>query len=359
MTDTQNNSEAQAKALMPGEDVFFRGDYNHVSAKSHALFLAWVEAFHPVLESHDVMEVESEFTFPLLNPETEAPSKTFVEAGKIDGVLRDRRSGTFKVLEHKTTSDSVEPDSNYWPRLAMDSQISKYILSLNSRGLDVSTVIYDVIRKPAQRPKGIALLDDDGVKIVLDRAGNRVRTKDGKKFRESGDTEQGFVLQTRLETPEEFHCRVLSELRSDIGGYCSQREIPRSESDLLEYMRDAWALSQQILYFRRVNLWPRNPSACTAFGTCEFFDLCAGRASVDGIRFDRKPKRHAELSIEEGAKDLLTNSRLNALRKCSRYHFLSYEEPTERVGEDDEALRIGSLFHAGCEAYLKTFIKQL
>ena len=354
MTDTTSSAIAQTKYA--GEEVFHRGEYNHTAAKAHALFVAWVNAFTPILETHDVLEVESEFTFPLLNPETEAPSKTFVEAGKIDGILRDRRSGILKVLEHKTTADSVDADSNYWPRLAMDSQISKYILSLQSRGIDASTVLYDVIRKPAQRPKGIPILDDDGVKIVLDANGTRVRTKDGKKFRESGDAEQGFVLQTRQETPEEFHQRVLAELQSDIGGYCVQKEIPRSDSDLLEYMRDAWAQSQQILYFRRVNLWPRNPSACTAFGTCEFFDLCAGRASVDGIRFDRKPKRHAELSIEETGKDLLTNSRLNALRKCSRYHFLAYENPTERVGEVDEALRIGSLFHEAAETFLKTFI---
>ena len=356
MTDTTSSAIAQTKYA--GEEVFHRGEYNHTAAKAHALFVAWVNAFTPILETHDVLEVESEFTFPLLNPETEHPSKTFVEAGKIDGILKDRRSGILKVLEHKTTADSVDADSNYWPRLAMDSQISKYILSLQSRGIDASTVLYDVIRKPAQRPKGIPLLDDDGVKIVLDNSGTRVRTKDGKKFRESGDAEQGFVLQTRTETPEEFHQRVLAELQSDIGGYCVQKEIPRSDSDLLEYMRDAWAQSQQILYFRRVNLWPRNPSACTAFGTCEFFDLCAGRASVDGIRFDRKPKRHAELSIEETGKDLLTNSRLNALRKCSRYHFLAYEEPTERVGEVDEALRIGTLFHENAKTFLKTFIQK-
>lgn len=358
MTDTQNSTGAQARSPHAGEEVFHRGEYNHTAAKAHALFVAWVNAFWPILETHDVLEVESEFTFPLLNPETEAPSKTFVEAGKIDGILRDRRSGILKVLEHKTTADSVDADSNYWPRLAMDSQISKYIMSLQSRGMDASTVLYDVIRKPAQRPKGIPLVDDAGVKIVIDNNGTRVRTKDGKKFRESGDAEQGFVLQTRTETPEEFHQRVLAELQSDIGGYCVQKEIPRSDSDLLEYMRDAWAQSQQILYFRRVNLWPRNPSACTAFGTCEFFDLCAGRASVDGIRFDRKPKRHAELSIEETGKDLLTNSRLNALRKCSRYHFLAYEDPTERVGEVDEALRIGTLFHEGAETFLKTFIQK-
>jgi hypothetical protein len=121
-------------------------------------------------------------------------------------------------------------------------------------------------------------------------------------------------------------------------------------------MEDAWALSQHILYFRRSNLWPRNPSACTQFGTCEFFDLCSGRASVDGIRYAEKPKRHAELETLENGKEFLTNSRLSALRKCSRYHFLRYEKPVKAVRDEEEALKIGSAFHLGVEEFLSVFI---
>ena len=332
------------------------GEYNHVMAKAHALFLGWVDAFAPVLATHDVLSVESEFTFALLNPESESASKTFVEAGKIDGVLRHRASGTVKLLEHKTTASGIEPDSDYWVELGMDSQISKYILALRHAGHDVSSVLYDVVRKPAQRPKLIPTLDADGVKIVCDAGGVRVRTKDGKKWRESGDAALGYVVEGREETPAEYHSRILAELRSDLPGYCVQREIPRFDSDLLEYMQDAWALSQQILYFRRANLWPRNPKACAAYGRCEFFDLCAGRASVDGIRYDKRPKKHAELESVEGGKEFLTNSRLTALRKCSRYHFLRYEDPVEPVGEASEALRLGTLFHLGCETFLKSYI---
>jgi hypothetical protein len=332
------------------------GEYTHIVALSHALFAGWKVSFGAVLETHDVLEVESEFCFDLLNPETEAPSRTFVEAGKIDGILRHRASGIIKTLEHKTTSDSISPESSYWPRLIMDSQVSKYILACKSRGLDASSVLYDVVSKPAQRPRAIPLLDDQGFKIVLDAGDNRVKTADGKKWRESGDSGKGYTLQTREESPAEYHERVRTEIFSDIPGYFSQREIPRSDESLLEYMQDAWSLSQQILYFRRAKLWPRNPSACVAFGTCEFFDLCSGRASVDGIRFAKKAKRHAELDGVETTKGFLTNSRISAIRKCSRYHFLKYEEPVEPVGPPSDALRIGTLFHAACESYLKTFI---
>jgi len=325
------------------------------SAKARGLFKGWVESFYPILDTHDVLEVESEFQFPLLNPETEAPSRTFLEAGKIDGILRDKRTGVLKVLEHKTTSDSIEPESNYWGKLTMDTQISKYILSLRSRGIDANTVVYDVVRKPGYKLANIPLLDEDGVKIVLDAAGERVRTKDGKKWRQTPDTEAGYVLQTRPETLEELSSRTFTEIGSRPEDYFAVREVGRTDSDLLEYMNDAWAQSQMILYFRKRNLWPRNPSACSAFGTCEFFDLCAGRATVDNIRFAPGTK-HAELTMTEGDKQLLTNSRLSALRKCSRYHFLRYEQPTRRLGEADEALALGSGFHAAAEEFLRHFV---
>jgi hypothetical protein len=334
-------------ARVPIEDVAL--------AKARGLFLGWVESFLPVLEQHDVLEVESEFTFPLLNPETEAPSRTFLEAGKIDGVLRDKRTGVLKVLEHKTTSDSIDADSTYWGRLTMDTQISKYILSLRSRGIDANTVVYDVVRKPGYRLGNIPLLDEDGTKIVLDPDGNRVRTKDGKKWRQTADTELGYVVQNRPETLAELSARTLSEISEKRESYFAVKEVGRTNNDLLEYMNDAWAMSQQILYFRNRKLWPRNPSACAAFGTCEFFDLCAGRATVDNIRFGPATK-HSELTLSEGEKQLLTNSRLSALRKCSRYHFLRYEQPTKRLGEIDEALALGTGFHNAAEEFLRHFV---
>ena len=130
-------------------------------AKARALFMGWTKSFQSVLDQYDVLEVESEFSFPLLNPETEAPSRTFNEAGKIDGVLRDKRTGVIKVLEHKTTSDSIDPESNYWPRLVMDTQITKYLLSLRSRGIDANSVVYDVVKKPAYKLGSIPMLDEN------------------------------------------------------------------------------------------------------------------------------------------------------------------------------------------------------
>ncbi len=326
---------------------------DHEVAKARALIVGYDLRWAAKFADYDVIDVESEFRFQLLNPETEGASKTFDEAGKIDAILRHRRTGRYVVLEHKTTSDDVSPESDYWTKLAMDTQCSKYILALRSKGLEVGNLLYDVVHKPGSRPRQIPRLDADGYKIVLDAAGTRIYNatpKANPKPRESADLEKGWVLQADLETPEQYGVRLTGDIAKEPDRYFAQKEVPRLDEELLEYMGDAWALSQQILYYRRANLWPRNPAACDAFSKCEYFDLCAKRASVDGIRF-RQSVKHRELATQEGAKELLTNSRLSALRKCARYHYHRYENPIEPCAEESEALRFGSLVHAAFEAY--------
>ena len=329
-------------------------------ARARAMLSVYDRQWGEKWPEYEIIEAELEFVIPLLNPESSKPSRTFDLAGKMDVVARHRKTRRVVVIEHKTTSDSVAPDSDYWDRLRLDSQCSAYYLAAATLlERDVEGVLYDVLSKPAQRPCQVATLDANGFKIVLDPAGNRVMTKDGKKPRETGDAEKGWVVQGQQETPNEFEARLLAVMCAEPHEYFAQREVARLDSDIIEFMGDAWSLSQQILYFRSRNLWPRNPNACKQFGTCEFFDLCCGRASVDTITYRKKEGIHSELVAQNGnaGRELLTNSRNNALRKCARFHDLRYEQGVERVGEEAEALTFGTLIHEGLEAYFKS-IKQ-
>lgn len=330
-----------------------KSDDVYAVARARALMQVYDETWSVRWKTEfEILGAEIEFRFPLLNPETEAPSRSFDEAGKIDVLARRKSSGRKLVVEHKTTSDSVDPASEYWDRLRLDTQISKYYLATARHGEPVDSVLYDVMSKPGQRPCKVPTLDENGFKIVLDPNGNRVFTKGGKP-RESADNEKGWLVQGRQETPAEFETRLLTVQRAAPLEYFAQREAPRTNSDILEYMADAWASAQQILYFRSKNLWPRNPDACQH---CEMFPLCSGRASVDGIRFRAQSVVHRELKIQDGesGRQLLTNSRLKALRKCARYHQLRYEQGIERVDEDKEALTFGALIHTGLEAYFNS-----
>lgn len=221
--------------------------------------------------------VEQSFDIPIVNPETGRPTQLYTSGGKIDGIV-ELPDARLAIMEHKTTSDDISAGSDYWKKLLFDAQISRYYLAARSLGYDISTVIYDVIRKPGIRPLSIPLLDSDGVKIVLDAAGNRVKTANGNKWRESADKEQGFVLQTRPETPVEYGARLLADLLARPDFYFARNEITRLEADLEEFKHDQWSVMKQIQESDKHGRWYRNTSACSMFGRCTYFDVCAGTA---------------------------------------------------------------------------------
>jgi hypothetical protein len=327
----------------------------HVIARARAIMRVYDERWGAQWSEYEIVGVEQEFAFPLLNPETEAPSRSFDEAGKVDLTIRSRATGRVTVVEHKTSSEDIKPESDYWDRLRMDTQCSKYFLYAATAGHDVEAIRYDVIRKPLQRPIKVPILDDDGLKIVLNDKGERCFTKDGKKPRQTENTDENWMMQTRPETPHEYEERVVEVLRANRDGFFAQRDVPRLDSDLIDYMGDAWAVSQEILFRRRVKCWPRNPDACKILGTCEYFALCCGRSSVNGIDYRQAAQKHAELSagIQASDHDLLTTSRTKCLHVCARKHQLRYEQGVECT-EVSEALTFGTLMHSAWEKYFKT-----
>ncbi len=324
----------------------------YLLAKANAVLDAYKRHYAQFLNDIDIIAVEDEYAFELVNPETSGASRTFQLAGKIDARIQREGRSTQTVVEHKTTTDSLDPDSDYWDRLAMDSQVSGYYLAASVIGAPVENVLYDVILRPAQRPGTIPLLDDEGKKTLRDAEGNVVTNKDGSK-RQS--PQAGCAFDSRPETPEEFGARIAAIIAENPSRFFAQREIARLDSEVIAYMRDSWALSQEILYRRRMNIWPRNPDACTQMGGCEFFALCSNRAEVDGIRYQVKTgPTHNELSSEiQDGLELLTTSRTKALRRCARLHQLRYEQHIVSTEQESEALSFGRLIHEGLEAIYK------
>lgn len=251
-----------------------------------------------------VIGVELEFRATLANPDTGAASKTYELGGKLDALVMDSE-GNVWIVEHKTTSEDATPGSDYWKRLRLDPQISTYMVGARALGYEPRGVLYDVLVKPTLQPRSIPLVDDDGVKIVRDAQGLRVRTKDGKKWRETGDAAQGYVVETRPETPAEYGVRVRDAIAADPDRYYVRGTVVRLEDEEREASADAWTTAGLIRDSRRTGRHARNPDACVRFGsTCEFFGVCTGETSADDeTRFRRSAVVHEELSnaVEEAA----------------------------------------------------------
>jgi len=167
------------RAKCQDENLLLKLDYEQVTVETLLYGYQW----H--WRDSTIQHLESEWTFdlPIVNPATGRASTVWRWGGKLDGIVRleDLRLSLF---ESKTVGYDITPDSDYWRHWRMETQVSDYLLAARDSGHPLQSVLIDATRKPSIRPNGVPRVDEDGVKIVVDEAtGNRVRTKDGKKWR--------------------------------------------------------------------------------------------------------------------------------------------------------------------------------
>ena len=221
-----------------------------------------------------VIASEQSFQLPLRNPATGAASTAFDRAGKIDGIV-ELECGRQAVLESKLLSDSLDDDSVFWRRLQLDQQVSGYIDSARQLGFPADTVLYDVTRKPTISPASVAVTDDLGAKIVLDGCGNRVKTERGQ-WRQTGDKEKGYALQTRAMTPDEWSKRLLADVAERPTYYFARREIPRLDAEVQEFQEELWELQKVIRDAQKHNRWYRTVTRDSC-PYCPYFSLCTSK----------------------------------------------------------------------------------
>jgi hypothetical protein len=220
----------------------------------------------------EVVASEIKFELPIRNPETGKTTPSFVLAGKIDKIVR-LGDGRLAVIEHKTCGEDIDSQSDYWRRLRIDQQISLYFCAALELGYDVKTVLYDVIRKPCISPALVPVVDIDGLKIVLDANGNRVKNINGS-WKQSGNAAEGWTMQARRETPEEYGERLSKDIAERPDFYFARQEIPRLAGDLSEWMQELWDQQLTMRYRQKNDRWPRRTSACLHPYRCEYLDIC-------------------------------------------------------------------------------------
>ena len=221
-----------------------------------------------------ILESEASFELPIVNPRTNRTSKTFKQAGKRDRIAK-LPDGRIALMETKTVGENIEPGSDYRNVLSINQQISMYVLAARAEGIEVETTIYDCIRKPTIKPCSVPLLDDNGDKIVLDAQGQRVFNANGKP-RQTASTKDGYVLQVRDMTPQEWAEKLNEDIQTRPEYYFQRFEVPRLEDDLIEFQSELWDIARDIHHSRKNNLWYRNTSNCRMFNSlCKYYGICA------------------------------------------------------------------------------------
>lgn len=199
------------------------------------------------------LAVEHSFVTPMLSPKGGRSTIWDGLDGRMDLVLRSRR-GEDLVGEHKSTSLSIDDDSDYWDRVKFDMQISQYIEGAQATGFAVRGLVYDVIRKPHAQLK-------------------------------ANKPESG-------ESPDAFEARLFRAIAAEPDKYARRKLIVRTGHEMFRAREDTWATGQQIAWSHKTNLWPRHATSCSRYGhKCEFFEVCAGEVDVSASpRFKKKQK---------------------------------------------------------------------
>jgi hypothetical protein len=280
-------------ANMPGPFDAYDWDIERETVLRLVCAYEWRWSTYPL----EYLAVERGFRLPLLNPATGQRTPAFDLAGKIDAIVR-LPDGRLAVKESKCLGDDIGPDAPLWRRMRMDSQISLYIHAARRMGFNCDTVLYDVARKPTIKPEQIAILDGDGLKIVLDANGNRVLTKQGKP-RQTGSADDGYTLQTRPMTPDEWGEKLTADICERPAYYFARVEVPRMDADVNEYQSEIWDIQRDIRDAQKGSKHYRTVNRNTC-GYCEYFDVCSGATSIESgppAGFELVSDLHPELEI--------------------------------------------------------------
>jgi len=233
-----------------------------------------------------VLAVEAGFEVPLRDPVTGVPSVFWKRAGKIDLVLQDT-GGAIVLVEHKGSSEEVGSGSDYNRRLFLDSQLPTYKEGALSLGYEISRIVYDVLRKPQQRP----LLATP----EADRKYTKVTKKNPVSRLHKGQRDHA-------ETPAEYEARLESIADIDPEDLVNLTVVHRFGHEMNAFADDVWDQAEMMRAAVQTKRYPRYSKNCFRFGkACAYLGVCEGRESIDNpLAFTRLADVHPELERAPG-----------------------------------------------------------
>lgn len=284
---------------------------------------ALIAAYHARWGAEDwqVIAVEVEFRYWLGDAEL---------GGKIDAIIRERSTGRYLLVEHKTSTQDTSPGSPYWAKLAVDTQISIYMDGAAfGLDIDVSGCVYDVLKRPQHEPLKATPDDQIGYTIGKGCKSCGGSAKAGEIVQGRGHTIVNFgsvveyppcadckgtgwkcdkdgvpqaprpYAKNRLtdETLEQFEERVTDEIAAKLDDYLSRGVIVRLESDLPRMRAELVETIASMRALEAAGLHPPTHGAC-AMGRemCGFWAACSNQTDINDERIYPRGNAHPELA---------------------------------------------------------------
>ena len=237
----------------------------------------------------DFVAAEVGFEAPLMNPR-DGSALPHLAARRQDRRHRGREvTGKCWIVEHKTTGQDIGPGSGL---LAQDSHRRPGVRLLRWRAVRWLPGHLLPLRRHPQA--GHQALQGDPAREAEIQQGRKplqpCRLADELPEEWGRDLRAGTSRSARTSTSPAWRCRVP---RTTSPNTCSTCGPSAGKSRT----RNA------------SGRFSRNPQACSVFGSCEYFDVCTGCASLDDVTLFRK----AETSNEELESNKLDMKKVNEI----------------------------------------------
>lgn len=209
------------------------------------------------------------------------------------------------IIEHKTTSSAIDPDSNYWGHLSLDTQTTLYLFimrMLQDKGelpeltKPINSLYYDVFHKPGISPKKLTQgaskkFVADGMyfeqkfevvntKINSEGAYAPVITVDDKPAEvEPGAKEGTYAIR---ETPEMYGARLLADIAERPEFYFVRKEIPKTDAEVTRFHNELLGVLASMKSHYKLGSWYHCERQCEATYKCDYIDLCYNGVDPDG-----------------------------------------------------------------------------
>jgi hypothetical protein len=248
-----------------------------------SIMKAYAEKY-PIEESPYIpVALEYQFLGEIYNPfsKTRCKNRHFAVGGKVDGIIWEKATGFYYILEHKTASSI---DQGYLDKLWSDSQICLYSIWIEQiLGIKIAGVLYDIAVKPLLRQREGETLDEFELRkeaaIAEGKNPNRLRMK-------------------VAETDEEYAERLLEKMHEPMSLH---REIIPMETFQRETLTvEMWHWIAAMHKARKTGLYLRNTGQCYAFygKPCPYLQVCrSGDAEHIIANYYHEKGSHAELSL--------------------------------------------------------------
>ncbi len=215
-------------------------------------------------EDFEVVALEKTFEGPIVNPATGAASRSFVLAGKVDGIVRI--GDEHYLLENKTTS---QLNSDYLERLWTDFQITIYAYYVEqTMGIPITGILYNILVKAKlQQSKG-----ETEEEFEARRAELLAKSKTGKT-----------TAKRKLpETDEEFQQRLAEKYTEPTMLHREMLYLSRDRFDILR--TELWELTQAFLDARRRGVFYQNTGFCFNYHRpCAYFPICRSNGNPNVV----------------------------------------------------------------------------